>query len=455
MKKILYIIFILLSLFGLAISLFLKVSYYEFNSSNVKNNIDYLSSMDFRGRLAGSEENEKVANEIASTFEKYKLHPLGEDFKEIFTIMAPTPNGKECSLRLLNGSSVIKSFTLGSDFKEDLLNFKESSITFTKEDRIDIYPKSFSIFKDNIEYIFKVSFDKTFAFRSSFNQNSNFGFLIQINTSTFNEILDSIRSGDTLEVNLPYSVQAKKISNVTSIIKGYNKDLPPLILTAHFDHIGTDSLNNIYYGALDNASGASFLLEVSRSFSSLKMPKRDIIFVALNGEEFGLLGSKEFASKYKNSLEGAQVINLDMIGVDDTPITFMSGLNREKEPSTLLESLEKICNDKDISYVKAYKNASDHASFISYGFDSLTISHSDLSNIHSPKDTPEKISASSITSAYSLVETKIIDYAYNDNILVFYDSKSIIFFTLLSFTLIGCYFYRVHLDGIKLKKRTK
>lgn len=443
MKKLLYLIFTVLSLLGLATSLFLKGSYYEFNSSNVKNNIEYLSSKDFRGRLAGSEENEKVTNEIASIFKEYKLHPLGEVFKENFTIMAPTLNGNECSLRLLNGPSIIKDFTLGTDFKEDLLNFRESSMTFSKEDRIDIYPKSFSIFKDNVEYVFKVSFDKTFAFRSSFNENSNFGFLILINTSTFNEILNSIREGNTLDVKLPYSVEPKEVSNVTAMIKGYNSELPPLILTAHFDHIGTDSLDNVYYGALDNASGASFMLEVCRSFSTMKIPERDIIFVALNGEELGLLGSKEFASKYKNSLEGAQVINLDMIGVDNTLITFMSGINCEEKPSKLLESLEKICTDKDIPYVEAYKNASDHASFISCGFDSLTISHSDLSNIHSPKDTEEKISSASLDITYSLVKDKIIDYAYNDGILLLYDSKTLIFFTILSFTLIGYHLYKI------------
>jgi len=455
MKKLLYLIFTALSLFGLATSLFLKGSYYKFNSSNVKNNIEYLSSADFRGRIAGSEENEEVTNQIASTFEKYKLQPLGDTFKENFTIMAPIPNGKKCSLRLLKDSSVIKDFNLGVDFKEDLLNFKESSITFSKEDRIDIYPKSFSIFKDNVEYIFKVSFDKTFCFRSSFNEKSTCGFLIQINTSTFNEILDSIRGGNTLEVNLPYSLQAKKVSNVTAIIHGYDKELSPLILTAHFDHIGVDSLNNIYYGALDNASGVSFLLEICRSFATLKVPKRDIIFVALNGEEFGLLGSKEFASKYKDSLDGAQVINLDMIGVADIPITFMSSLEGKESSSELSESLEQICRDKDISYLKAYKDASDHASFISCGFDSITISHSDLSNIHSPRDTSEKISVSSIDSTYSLVENKIIDYAYDDYVLLLYDSRILIFFILLFFSLIGYYIYWVPLKGITIKRLNK
>ncbi|HEY5525684.1 MAG TPA: hypothetical protein VIK26_10170, partial [Clostridium sp.] len=64
-------------------------------------------------------------------------------------------------------------------------------------------------------------------------------------------------------------------------------------------------------------------------------------------------------------------------------------------------------------------------------------------------DTQEKISSPSIDITYSLVKDKIIDYAYNDGILILYDSKTLIFFTILSFTLIGYSLYRVPLEGIK------
>jgi len=53
--------------------------------------------------------------------------------------------------------------------------------------------------------------------------------------------------------------------------------------------------DSIYNGALDNAIGVSVLLELAKSFSQLSTPpKRSIIFLALTGEEKGLLGSSYY-----------------------------------------------------------------------------------------------------------------------------------------------------------------
>ncbi|MGG7176898.1 M28 family metallopeptidase [Clostridium paraputrificum] len=437
MKKLVYILITLLSLAGLITCLILKGSYYDFNPSNVKNNIEYLSSTDFKGRLTGSDENYMVGSNIESTFKEYNLKPLGKDFKEGFNVMTPTSTNANCSLKILEDKTTIKEFTLGEDFKEDMLNFKDTSIQFTNEDKINIYQKSLSITKGDIEYLFYVTYDKEFSFRSSFINDSEIGFAMQINTSTFNEILDSLRSGYTLDVQLPYKVQQKEVFNIVGKIDGTSKNLPPLIITSHYDHVGADTLNSVYYGALDNASGTAFMLELARSFSTLKMPKRDIIFVALNGEEFGLLGSKAFSNKYKDELKGAEVINFDMIGVKDCPITLMEGANSKDNGSNLLQDLEIICDQKNIKKLVTYQDSSDHASFINDGFDSLTISHADVSNIHTPRDTPEKISTEAISSVYDVVESKILDYAYENNFLIFYNSKTLIFFSLSTFTLIG------------------
>lgn len=68
-----------------------------------------------------------------------------------------------------------------------------------------------------------------------------------------------------------------------------------LIISAHYDHLGIGPAVNgdsIYNGALDNAIGVSVLLELARHFSeSNNSVKRSIIFLAVTGEEKGLLGS--------------------------------------------------------------------------------------------------------------------------------------------------------------------
>jgi Zn-dependent M28 family amino/carboxypeptidase len=71
------------------------------------------------------------------------------------------------------------------------------------------------------------------------------------------------------------------------------------VYTAHSDHLGIGEPvqgDNIYNGAVDNASGTAALLEIARAYSQMKpRPRRSILFVSVTGEEAGLLGSDYFA----------------------------------------------------------------------------------------------------------------------------------------------------------------
>jgi len=110
-------------------------------------------------------------------------------------------------------------------------------------------------------------------------------------------------------------------ANVIGIIEGTDPDLKGevVLLTAHLDHIGLspsarpgeDAINN---GALDNASGVAVMLETARLFAqSDKRPKRSVAFVALTGEEKGLLGS-DYLARHPAYGGGKPVsdVNLDM-----------------------------------------------------------------------------------------------------------------------------------------------
>ena len=89
-------------------------------------------------------------------------------------------------------------------------------------------------------------------------------------------------------------------SNIAGMIEGSSDDIKDsyLIISAHYDHLGIGEPvggDSIYNGALDNAIGVSCLLELAKSFSKLELPpKRSIIFLAVTGEEKGLLGSSYY-----------------------------------------------------------------------------------------------------------------------------------------------------------------
>lgn len=107
--------------------------------------------------------------------------------------------------------------------------------------------------------------------------------------------------------------------NVVALLPGSDPVLRGeyVILTAHLDHVGIkptpeDDDDEIYNGAMDNASGVSSLLEVARLLRA-SPPKRSVIFIALTAEEKGLTGSDYFArNPTVPSKSIVAAVNLDM-----------------------------------------------------------------------------------------------------------------------------------------------
>jgi Zn-dependent M28 family amino/carboxypeptidase len=105
----------------------------------------------------------------------------------------------------------------------------------------------------------------------------------------------------SLEAALRTEAKTLESANVAGLIQGSDPKLKDevVVLSAHLDHIGItppvrgDSINN---GALDNAGGVATTLEAARAFQeSGKAPRRSVLFLAVTGEEKGLLGAEYFA----------------------------------------------------------------------------------------------------------------------------------------------------------------
>jgi Zn-dependent M28 family amino/carboxypeptidase len=131
---------------------------------------------------------------------------------------------------------------------------------------------------------------------------------------TFAELLTHVDAGEPLpHFALPYSLRVKtKVEhgevisqNVAGVLRGSDPQRRNeyVVLTAHLDHEGigepveTDKNDRIYNGAMDNASGVAAILEIANSLHAAGVkPARSILFVAVTGEEKGLLGSRYFAN---------------------------------------------------------------------------------------------------------------------------------------------------------------
>lgn len=173
--------------------------------------------------------------------------------------------------------------------------------------------------------------------------------------------------------------------NIAGMIEGSNEELKDsyVIVSAHYDHLGIGPVvdgDSIYNGALDNAIGVSVILEIAKTFSEMDIhPKRSIIFIALTGEEKGLLGSTYYTDNplvplYKTVAN----INIDGIAFFRN---FKSVVGIGSEYSTLRnyliqtsQNLDLIVEDvpKEFDAIDAF-NQSDQLSFAMAGIPSMLV----------------------------------------------------------------------------------
>jgi hypothetical protein len=125
-----------------------------------------------------------------------------------------------------------------------------------------------------------------------------------------------------LEIQASFQIENKlrefESRNVIALCKGADPKLRNeyVIYTAHWDHVGRDERlmgDQIFNGAVDNASGVAALLEIAQTYLKMKpAPKRSILFLATTAEEAGLLGAKYYTSHPLHSLSRTlAAINMD------------------------------------------------------------------------------------------------------------------------------------------------
>jgi Zn-dependent M28 family amino/carboxypeptidase len=120
-------------------------------------------------------------------------------------------------------------------------------------------------------------------------------------------------------VSIKTSLREIDSKNVIAKLEGSDPKLKEeyVIYTAHWDHMGRDEKlkgDQIFNGALDNASGTAVLLEIAEAFTKLPTPpQRSILFLAVTAEEKGLLGAKYYAANPLYPLDRA-LANINMDG---------------------------------------------------------------------------------------------------------------------------------------------
>jgi Zn-dependent M28 family amino/carboxypeptidase len=170
-------------------------------------------------------------------------------------------------------------------------------------------------------------------------------------------------------------------NNVVAKLEGSDASLKNeyVVYTSHWDHLGRDPNlqgDQIFNGALDNASGTAALLEIAEAFTKLPTPpKRSILFLAVTAEEKGLLGTKYYAENPLYPLNKT-LANINMDGVNQwgrTKDITMVG----DDSSTLIDLLRETASaqgrtvNPDAEPEKGFYYRSDHFEFAKVGVPAL------------------------------------------------------------------------------------
>jgi len=168
--------------------------------------------------------------------------------------------------------------------------------------------------------------------------------------------------------------------NVIGILPGSDPKLRDeyVVISAHADHVGIGNPvegDAIYNGAADNASGTAAMLEIARAMAAGPTPRRSTLFIAVTGEEEGLLGSDYFAT-HPTIPPGSVAANVNIDGValfyDFADVVAIGG-----EHSSLSGVVSDVARRMGLTVSpdpmpeEAFFVRSDHYSFVRQGIPSL------------------------------------------------------------------------------------
>lgn len=183
-------------------------------------------------------------------------------------------------------------------------------------------------------------------------------------------------------ISIRIKIEEAISSNVVGVVEGSDPKLKEqaVIYTAHYDAYGMDAQGRIYPGAADNALGVAMITSIAEAFAKSKeRPRRSVIFLAVTGEEYGLLGAEYWVKNPTWPIEKlAANLNFDGIGTEIYgPVKKIVGFGAEY--SDLGKTLEDVLQATGVQLTpdpmpeeQAFYR-SDHYAFVKKGVPALML----------------------------------------------------------------------------------
>lgn len=195
--------------------------------------------------------------------------------------------------------------------------------------------------------------------------------------------------------------------NIVAFIEGSELPGEIVVISAHYDHVGTKN-GVVYNGADDDGTGTATLLEIAQALQQAKKdgkgPRRSVLILHCTGEEHGLYGSQFYSEHPLFPLEDTVAdVNIDMIGRHDDAHKKSSDYIYVIGSDYLSTDLYNICEKAnygklalDYTYndrrdPNRFYYRSDHYNFGKNGVPSVFLFTGVHEDYHQPGDDVEKI----------------------------------------------------------------
>ena len=182
-----------------------------------------------------------------------------------------------------------------------------------------------------------------------------------------------------LEAELHNTISQLQSRNVVARLRGSKYPEEAIVYSAHWDHLGThadEPDDNIYNGAIDNATGVAGVLEIAEQFTVQDpKPERSVVFLFVTLEESGLLGSAYYAAHPVVPLaKTVAVVNIDampVVGLTRDLVVVGLGNSELEDVLRPITDRQKRVLTEESAPEKGQFFRSDHFSFAKAGVPAL------------------------------------------------------------------------------------
>ncbi|MGI8637782.1 MAG: M20/M25/M40 family metallo-hydrolase [Segetibacter sp.] len=380
------------------------------NRAEVKRIESVLSADSMQGRKAFTASADKAADFISNEFKKIGLSTFNglKTYKQTFSLASPS---------LTNATATIDGTVLSTKQIIPLTTAKNVQITeasgFSKA-----YIKQGEDFRKKVNEHLKrdqnlvVFIDSSFA--SVFARLVN---LRQYLTPSDKTVVFVLGNYPATRYNISFTQELNEMvgENVVGIIPGRNKKEEMVIFSGHYDHIGTQkggSVDTIYNGANDDASGITAIIETAKYYKAAKNNRRTLVFVAFTAEEIGGFGSQYF-SKQLDADKVVAMLNIEMIGTESKwgkNSAYITGFEKSDLGKVLQHNLKgsrfAFYPDPYIDQNLFYR--SDNATLARLGVPAHTISTSKMDNEQNYHKLTDELSTLDIPNMTEIIKSVVL-----------------------------------------------